>query len=176
MAPTIDTETFRYQKLPTASTYIRLLEVISVDQRRDVPVHCELTTWPKASAPAYTAVSYAWGDPRRLTVILVNGKRMEVRCNCEDVLRQPCWNRGGYFWIDAICINQADNHEKSFQVAKMGEIYGAARQTIACVGRHEDDSEFLFDRLHRHQRRWERISNSFNGMGNFQDRPWLILY
>lgn len=175
MSPTISTETFKHEELPDASTYIRLLKISSVDHKRDIAVHCELTAWPKASAPVYTAISYTWGDPHQLGIILVNGKRMEVRRNCEDVLRQPCRNKGGYFWIDAICINQGDNHEKSFQVAKMGEVYRDACQTLACVGRHEHDSEFLFERLHKHQRRWKRISNSDNCMGKLRDRPWLTL-
>lgn len=161
MSPTIDTETFKHEELPDASTYIRLLYIVGVDQTRDIPVHCELTTWPKAVAPEYTAISYTWGDPSLLTVILINGKRMSVRRNCEDVLRQPCRNKGGFFWIDAICINQADNHEKSFQVAKMGDIFRDARQTLACVGRHGNDSEFLFEMMRKHQGQLERRSDSF---------------
>lgn len=160
MSPTIDTETFKHEQLPDASTYIRLLYIVGVDETRDIPVHCELTTWPKAVAPEYTAISYTWGDPSLLAVILINGKRMSVRRNCEDVLRQPCRNKGGFFWIDAICINQADNHEKSFQVAQMGDIFRDARQTLACAGRHDNDSEFLFEMLRKHQQQFERRGNN----------------
>ncbi|KAJ0108675.1 hypothetical protein J7T55_015109 [Diaporthe amygdali] len=175
MASTVETDYFKHKQLPDARTYIRLLEINSVDQTRDISVHCKLTTWLKAAAPAYTAISYTWGDPNLLATILINGKRMKVRRNCEDVLRQPCRNKNGYFWIDAICINQADNDEKSFQVAKMGKVFRDARQTLACVGLHENDSEFLFEGLHKHQRRWARLSNSFDGLGNLRDRPWLTL-
>lgn len=161
-ASAVKTETFKHERLPNASAYIRLLEVVSVDETRDIKVHCKLTTWMKAHMPAYTAISYTWGDPRLLTDILVNGKRMEVRRNCEDVLRQPCreksgyffWNKGDYFWIDAICINQTDNEEKSFQVANMGRVFMGASRTLACVGRHENDSEFLFEMLHQHRTFW----------------------
>lgn len=156
MASTAEIPTFKHDALPDASTYIRLLEVVSVDPTRDVSVRCRLTTWLKESSPAYTAISYTWGDPRQVTDILVNGDRMTVRRNCEDVLRQQCWAKGGHFWIDAICINQADNDEKSFQVAKMGEVYRDARQTLACVGQHADDSEFLFETLHEHRRGYEK--------------------
>ena len=34
-------------------------------------------------------------------------------------------------WVDALCINQADNEEKSEQVRLMGEIYSRATGVIA---------------------------------------------
>lgn len=166
MASSVETETFKHEPLPDASTYIRLLEIISVKKRRDIPVHCKLTTWRKATVPKYTAISYTWGDRNLVAVILVNGKRMEVRRNCEDVLRHPCRIKGGFFWIDALCINQADNHEKSFQVANMGAVFRDARGTLACVGRHENGSELLFKKLRRHKNAWKSIPTY--GLA----RPW----
>lgn len=168
MASRVETETFKHEELPDASTYIRLVKIISVKKKRDIQVHCKLTTWPKVIAPKYTAISYTWGDPSLVAVILVNGKRMEVRRNCEDVLRHPCRIRGGFFWIDAICINQADNHEKSFQVANMGEVFRDALGTLACVGRHEDGSEFLLKKLRKHKSFWKSLY--FYG----QPRPWPV--
>ncbi|KAJ0123789.1 hypothetical protein J7T55_012258 [Diaporthe amygdali] len=116
-------ENFQHEPLPDPATHIRLLEITSVDEIRDLPVHCKLTTWPVETAPLYTAISYTWGDPRQLTSVLVNGRPMEVRCNCEYVLKQAWWRKGNvYVWVDAICINQADNDEKSSQVAMMGAV------------------------------------------------------
>ena len=43
-------------------------------------------------------------------------------------------------WIDAICINQQDVHERSAQVQRMGDIYRSARQTTVWLGPEEDDS------------------------------------
>ena len=43
-------------------------------------------------------------------------------------------------WIDAICINQQDVHERSAQVQLMGDIYRSARQTTVWLGPEEDDS------------------------------------
>lgn len=173
-----ETDVFSHEHLPDARTFIRLLKISSIDQERDIPVHCELTTWPKASAPTYTAISYTWGDRHLVAVILVNGKRMQVRRNCEDVLKQPCRNNSGYFWIDAICINQVDNLEKSFQVAQMGAVFKNARQTLACVGRHENESEFLFERLHKYRHKWRRLGRGiFNWMDGYfilRDRPWSL--
>jgi hypothetical protein len=60
-------------------------------------------------------------------------------------------------WIDAICINQADEDEKRKQIPPMGEIYGFAdvvycslpptvRQSV--MDRPPLDEEALWDRAH----------------------------
>lgn len=38
------------------------------------------------------------------------------------------------FWIDALCINQADVDERSKQVPRIGTIYGSAEHVFACLG------------------------------------------
>jgi hypothetical protein len=42
-------------------------------------------------------------------------------------------------WADAICINQEDDDEKSFQVAMMGQVYAAAAHTIIFLSTPVDD-------------------------------------
>lgn len=142
---------FCHNNLPGADTYIRLLRVRSVDETRPVPVHCELSTWPMTQAPGYNAISYTWGDLSAVKTILVNKKPMQVRQNCEYVLRQASWyaGRNTYYWCDAICIDQGNHHEKNCQVAAMGAIYANARLVLACVGEHEEDSEYLYKQLQR---------------------------
>jgi hypothetical protein len=41
-------------------------------------------------------------------------------------------------WYDIVCINQADNDEKSEQVAKMRSIYERAKQVIIWLGPSAD--------------------------------------
>ncbi|KAJ8113854.1 hypothetical protein OPT61_g4122 [Boeremia exigua] len=41
-----------------------------------------------------------------------------------------------YYWIDAICINQADEGEKTKQVAMMGRIFENAQRVVAWLGQH----------------------------------------
>ena len=43
-------------------------------------------------------------------------------------------------WIDAICINQNDDDEKSSQVQRMGEIYGGAERVLVWLGSEADNS------------------------------------
>lgn len=142
---------FEYEPLPDAQTHIRLLKII--DAQAGQLAKCTLTTWPLESIPSYCAISYTWGDPSDTTVIEVNTKRKIVRPNCEYVLQQGFasdWN--GYYWVDAICIDQQNIDEKNLQVAMMGDLYQKATRVFACVGPAADDSDYLFDFLKKHKR------------------------
>ncbi|GKU07682.1 heterokaryon incompatibility protein or allele [Fusarium langsethiae] len=48
-----------------------------------------------------------------------------------------------WLWVDAICINQNDQAEKSIQVPRMSEIYGKCERVLAWLGPidNEDDSQ-----------------------------------
>lgn len=45
-----------------------------------------------------------------------------------------------YIWVDAVCINQADEEEKRYQIQSMARIYGQANRVIVWLGEEEDDS------------------------------------
>ena len=47
----------------------------------------------------------------------------------------------GYYWIDAICIDQDNSHERALQVAMMGSIYKASRCCIAYLGDNDGLAE-----------------------------------
>ncbi|KAI3391402.1 hypothetical protein diail_7443, partial [Diaporthe ilicicola] len=48
---------YQHESLPDPRTYIKLLQMCSIDESRDIPVHCQLTAWTVDAAPAYTAIS-----------------------------------------------------------------------------------------------------------------------
>lgn len=52
-----------------------------------------------------------------------------------------------YFWIDAVCINQSDNGEKSFQVSLMADIYRRACKTIIWLGLADKNSDMVMDHI-----------------------------
>ena len=51
--------------------------------------------------------------------------------------KAKAWRRSerlpSYFWVDAICINQEDIKEKTYQVCLMGQIYSDASLVISWV-------------------------------------------
>ncbi|KAI1376963.1 heterokaryon incompatibility protein-domain-containing protein [Hypoxylon crocopeplum] len=95
---------------------------------------CELITEDIATAD-FEALSYVWGTTMFPYNIKVNGKDFYVTYNLFSALhelRRPDRNR--IVWIDALCINQADDVEKSYQVGLMKTIYSKASRVIVWLG------------------------------------------
>ncbi|KAK3388492.1 heterokaryon incompatibility protein-domain-containing protein [Sordaria brevicollis] len=91
--------------------------------------------------PSFQALSYVWGVPidEPLPTILLNGISMTVTPNLHSALvfllsQQHDDSFKTSFWIDALCINQADNDEKSFQVPLMSKIYTSASRVLVWLG------------------------------------------
>jgi hypothetical protein len=96
----------------------------------------------RTEKPEYTALSYTWGNDTPLRTILIKGQPFEITTNLHDALselRQE--HKPVRLWIDAICINQKDNSEKSEQVIQMVDIYKAANSVFAWLGCAADDSD-----------------------------------
>jgi hypothetical protein len=86
--------------------------------------------------PPYASVSYTWGDPNKTLPIVVDGALVSVTVNLRHALDSLCSGdaTGQLFWVDALCINQADCHEKTAQVQMMHQIFADATTTFAWVG------------------------------------------
>jgi predicted AAA+ superfamily ATPase len=80
----------------------------------------------------YEALSYTWGDPTVERAINVNENHsLKVTANLETALQYlRCPDKERVLWIDAICINQDDNAEKSNQVQLMSGIIGRALNVL----------------------------------------------
>ena len=73
---------------------------------------------------------------------------LDVTRNLAVALRHLRYEREPrVLWIDAICINQQDVHERSAQVQCMGDIYRSARQTTVWLGPEEDNSCLAIEAL-----------------------------
>lgn len=151
-----------YPPLPQAAgpgkdedRYIRLLKLHAVS-KTDGPkttVECSLSQTRLRDTPSYEAVSYRWGNEDKSTnrMIRLDGVEWEVRDNLWRLLCEfRCFNEDRILWVDAICINQDDIIEKSFQVQLMGRIFAKAEAVLAWLGDGSDGSEAAlswFDRF-----------------------------
>lgn len=125
---------------------IRLLTILEYD---DESIVCRLETWPLWLAPDYDAVSYCWGENTERRALECNGWELEIRTSLFLALRRFAEDRPQPhrpLWIDAMCLDQDDDDEKTIQVPRMGEIYESAKRTIVWLGddANKSDAGFTF--------------------------------
>ncbi|KAH7070435.1 heterokaryon incompatibility protein-domain-containing protein [Paraphoma chrysanthemicola] len=141
-------EKYQYSPLqPGELTRVLALQPASL---RSDELHCQLLHI--SSDFPYIAISYAWGLQYGWSDLVVEDSdqhgppsALKITTTVKLLLRRM---RGSsavrYLWIDALCINQADNAEKAQQVSRMFDIYRMASQVFAWLGnRGKHESDFL---------------------------------
>ena len=90
-------------------------------------IECELLhrQLARGTQLPFKALSYCWGDPTARYRIKLGGMIHHVTQSLGSFLkRQREESEANQFlWVDAICINQDDDHEKSYQLALMRDIW-----------------------------------------------------
>ena len=135
-----------YSELDFSCNQIRLFELHPLVSSSNISgsFHCvDIST-----APEYTALSYTWGKGSASSTIEVHGHgAIDVRENLFEFLQQQA--RGAsqpkLFWIDAICINQSNVHERNHQVNLMKRIYAEAKQVYVWLGKEANNSDLAMD-------------------------------
>ena len=96
-----------------------------------------------SSKQAYRAISYCWGNHKPTNRLLCsNGQSLLITKSAAEILEFIVpQNPTDFFWIDQLCINQADLPERSAQVSIMAQIYSSTKQVIAWLGRGDKSSE-----------------------------------
>ena len=105
---------------------------------------CNLDVRDLASSKrGYKAISYCWGNHVPTNRLLCsNGQSLLVTKSAAEILEFIVpQNPTEFFWIDQLCINQADLSERSAQVSIMAQIYSSTKQVIAWLGRGDKSSE-----------------------------------
>jgi len=96
----------------------------------------------------FTALSYVWGNASDKVPILVDGVEFYITRNLLAALHEFQQDEETVtLWIDALCINQADNEEKVDQIQMMKQIYEAATITVAWLGEDADGSDNVMQML-----------------------------
>lgn len=107
-------------------------------------LECSIHQMPLAKELTFRALSYVWGAQYEVEEILLEGRPFKVTRRLHEVLQQlrdeqpgpssEIGHQNDYIWIDAICLNQEDVDEKSYQVPRMMEIYQAASVVVIWLG------------------------------------------
>ncbi|KAK5124750.1 hypothetical protein LTR85_001463 [Meristemomyces frigidus] len=94
-----------------------------------------MKTYAHVERLTYRCLVYAWGDTKDLRMITINGGVYEVTNSLHIALRR-LRERGinGLLWIDALCIDQSNEAEKTTQVSLMGDTFSAAVMVLMWLG------------------------------------------
>ncbi|KAK1237024.1 hypothetical protein MKX07_000446 [Trichoderma sp. CBMAI-0711] len=121
----------------SSASEIRILQILPGPPSSS-PVQCtfRVTTLDSEKTP-YDALSYAWGNdnPESHESIFFGDTPIGVTPSLANALRRlRLPNETRNIWADALCINQADDIEKSLQVSMMGRIYRQSTQGAIWLG------------------------------------------
>jgi hypothetical protein len=135
-----------YRRLNMEKREIRVL-IVRSSRRKNSRVRCnlihaDLDALSEAPFHFYEAVSYTWGDMSDVKSIDLDGHSFSVTRNLHGLLKRLRHKRTpGFYWVDAICINQQDIPERNQQVQLMKAIYENAEQVLVWLGPASDDSD-----------------------------------
>ncbi|KAF2124508.1 HET-domain-containing protein [Dothidotthia symphoricarpi CBS 119687] len=146
------------------------------------------------SGSKFEALSYVWGTTLIPHKVQVDGKPFYVTYNLYNALRALRYpGRERLIWIDAICINQYDNPEKSSQVQMMRDIYAEASKVVVWLGEQTSATAAAFSFVRQFDAaepetrdvmwkdratlpRWNRIRREFSHILEYEwwGRAWII--
>lgn len=133
-----------YTKLPTS----RAIRVLVLQPGAPLSrISCNIMVLRDyAGAAIYHAVSYCWGDFSGVVEISCDDKPFFITGNLHGFLqRLRSVGEVCVLWVDAICINQFDDVERSQQVGIMRQIYSNAARVLVWLG-PSDREHFRLDR------------------------------
>jgi hypothetical protein len=179
-----------YAYLPLLPHHVRLLPLGTGSEELHI-IHTSLDT-----APSYTCVSYSWNGQQRDHDLHVDGHNLKVIKNLRTGLPHLIQQASTQFlWIDAICIDQANDKEKTVQIPLMREIYTRCQECLVWLGDRTPEADIAIDAIPRISQHlkvhdadavqiWEREgiavhspevldSPLWKGFVNLFSRPWF---
>ena len=171
---------YYYSPLSSGHHSIRLLRLLPHEDE-SADIQCELYEYSLQNScrtHLYEALSYVWGSPEKKLHIFMHGHSFEVTVNLHAALlrlRNDSMER--VVWVDAICINQANEKEKEHQIQSMAKIYSQANRVIVWLGEAEDDSDQALEAIRvgpgkKSTKEWDNGMVSHAVLAVLQ-RPWF---
>lgn len=143
---------YQYQPLREKRS-IRILEVLPFAFGTDV-THGRIREVSLDEAPSYEAVSYVWGSTAAARKFRCDDGYLRLTEQCWRMIRSMrLKTRSRFLWIDACCIDQKSDKERSHQVGMMGDIYSSARRVLVWLGESRQGDYTLELRVMRYIRK-----------------------
>jgi hypothetical protein len=134
-------KTYTYKPLKDAQD-IRLLVLLPWTSE----IRCKLIHGSLNDHEDYEALSYVWGDTGTKIGILLDDARLFIGSNLYEALQRfSPTSFPRYLWVDAICINQQDQLERSIQIQKMRQIYQHASRVLVWLGKEQKNSDLAME-------------------------------
>lgn len=132
--------------VPPDTQHIRVVDLLHSSDHNSI--ECRLQTHSLAAGVPFEALSYVWGDKGATRIVKCNSRNLTITQNLYDILnklRTTNTSPPVRLWVDAICINQDNYEERSYQVAIMKQIYARAHGVLIWLGLDsEGDAHLAF--------------------------------
>jgi hypothetical protein len=158
------TEQLEYKPIK-GSDEIRLLRIESGPEQCSTcatgHMLCTISHVSLSTSPVYEALSYVWGSTEKTHLIqCIDGSLLPVTANLHAALcRLRSAGRPRTLWVDAVCINQVDDAERTQQVRMMTRIYLEASKVLIWLGDEEEGDDIAFNfinQLSTQKETWEK--------------------
>lgn len=125
------------------------IRLIRLDRGSEPIISCKVVHVPLSQDPVFWALSYTWGSLSNKEKILVNDTPFPVTLNLFEALLEIRKQVRSLqdkktiplLWIDAICLDQGDDREKSIEVPRMSLIYGKCERVLVWIGLVNEEEE-----------------------------------
>lgn len=132
---------------------IRLLSLLPGERgESDDVISCRISVADLSNSPRYEALSYRWGDASETRLITIEDEergattKFQITVNLFLAMTRLRCESERMLWVDAICIDQQNEVEKSVQVGMMRNIYEKAQRTLIWLGEESNNSRKPFRR------------------------------
>lgn len=124
---------------PLGPGQIRLLEYHAGEGGREPGWAIKIVTLGEAGQDVqdvdFDALSYTWGPMGDTFPLILNDQEIQIQKSLHIALPYLSQRPSSRpIWVDAVCINQKDEDEKTVQIRKMSEIYQRATQVWVWLG------------------------------------------
>lgn len=110
-----DRSSYEYEQLHSDSSF-RVLEILPGKKNHNLTFRLHVAN--RDDAPAFEALSYAWGDPETRITASCDGSVIPITTNLSDGMQAMRHERHlRFLWADAVCIDQKNMKERGHQVS-----------------------------------------------------------
>lgn len=156
---------YHYTPLNSSDNEIRLLE-LNLPHARSNGITARLVHYTLRDPPVFVALSYEWGNPGNYCCMLLDGVEVPITVNLAVALHHLLQRRYTRVWVDALCIDQRNEEERSSQILRMAAVYQKAYTVAAWLGPEADGSSKVM-RCIKSFRRREAGQPSYKGETDF---------